>query len=203
VRLGSLSASRRQRARLPIPTLPQVLVTLHGLRLSRGALGDVLHRLQRAPQAEQAALLAPARARPLVPRDATGWRENGPQGFVGGLTTPGPQPLCYSASDRSRAGVLAAPLLATFAGYRVTAYSWASNHLRCKHPRCGVPLRRALHALKEAPPAAAAGVQGAQDVRTLDDDAPAAVDGPQVLTARPRTPLARQWEAQAYRLAVV
>jgi hypothetical protein len=202
VRLVSLIAYLRQSARLPIRTIQQMLATLHGLRLSTGAIVELLHRLQRATQAEQDALLAQARASPIVHMDETGWREGGQNGYVWGLVTPGPQPVCYYAYDRSRAGAVAATLLQGFAGHLVTDYYGAYNQLRCKHQRCWVHLLRDLHALKEAHAADAAVVQWAQAVRALYDDACAAFDGPQVLTARQRTLLARQLEAHASRLAV-
>jgi hypothetical protein len=66
VRLVSLIAYLRQSARLPIRTIQQMLATLHGLRLSTGAIVELLPRLQRATQAEQDALLAQARASPIV-----------------------------------------------------------------------------------------------------------------------------------------
>jgi transposase len=202
VRLVSLIAYLRQSARLPVQTIQQMLATLHGLRLSVGAIVDVLQRLQRATQREQAALLEQARASPIVHMDETGWRENGQNGYVWGLTTPGPAPVCYYAYDRSRAGTVAATLLDDFAGYLVTDYYGAYNHLGCKHQRCWVHLLRDLHALKEAHGEEEAVVQWAQAVRALYDQAQALLAGPRVRTAPQRTQLARQFEAQAKRLAV-
>ena len=202
VRLVSLIAYLRQRARLPMQTIQEVLATLHGLRLSVGAIVDLLHRLQRATQREQAALLEQARASPIVHMDETGWREGGQNGYVWGLTTPGPMPVCYYAYDRSRAGAVAATLLDDFTGHLVTDYYCAYNHLGCKHQRCWVHLLRDLHALKEAHPADAAVVQWAQAVRALYDKAQAMLAAPTALTARQRTQLARHWETQAKRLAV-
>lgn len=203
VRVVSLIAYLRQSARLPVRAIQQLLATLHELRLSVGAIADLLRRLQRATQAEQDALLAQARASPIVHMDETGWRENGHNGYVWGLVTPGPDPVCYYAYDRSRAGTVAQALLAEFRGHLVTDYYCAYNHLGCKHQRCWVHLLRDLHALKTAHATAPAVVQWAQEVRALYDDARAACDGPRVLTERQRTQLARQLEAQAYRLAVV
>jgi Transposase IS66 family len=51
---------------------------------------------------EQEALLAQACASPIVHMDETGWRENGQNGYVWGLVTPGPEPVCSYAYDRSR-----------------------------------------------------------------------------------------------------
>jgi transposase len=203
VRLVSLIAYLRQSARLPLATIQHLLATLHGVRLSVGALVDLLQRLGQATQPEQDALLAQARASPVLHMDETGWRENGQNGYVWGLVTPGAQPVCYYAYDRSRAGAAAATLLADFSGHLVTDYYGAYNHLGCQHQRCWVHLLRDLHALKQAHGADATVVQWAQAVRALYDDAQAAFDGPRMLSAELRTLLARQLEAQAYRLAVI
>ncbi len=203
VRLVSVIAYLRQSARLPLRTIQHLLATLYEVRLSRGALVDVLQRVQQATRPEQEALLVQARASPIVHMDETGWRENGQNGYVWGLVTPGPAPVCYYAYDRSRAGAVAASLLADFRGHLVTDYYCAYNHLGCQHQRCWVHLLRDLHALKQAHASDAAVVQWAQAVRALYDDAQAAFDGPRVLPAALRTLLARQLEAQAYRLAVV
>src|SRR5919199_522162 len=101
VRLVSLVAYLRQTARLPVRTIQQLLATLHGLHLSVGAISALLQRLHRATQAEQAALLAQARASPIVHMDETGWREDGQNGYVWGLGTPGPEPVCSYAYDPS------------------------------------------------------------------------------------------------------
>jgi transposase len=180
------------------------VATLHGLRLSRGALVDLLQRLQQATQAEQEALLEQAGASPIVHMDETGWRprENGQNGYVWGLVTPGPQPVCYYAYDHSRAGDVAAGLLADFRGPLVTDYYGAYNHLGCQHQRCWVHLLRDLHALTQTHGTEAEVGQWAQALQTLYEDAHAAFDGPTVLSRRQRTQLAHQLEAQAYRLAV-
>jgi transposase len=203
VRLISVIAYLRQSARLPLRTIQHLLATLHGLRLSRGALGDLLQRVQQATRPAQEGLLEQARASPIVHMDETGWRENGQNGYVWGLVTAGPQPVCYYAYDRSRAGAVAATLLADFRGHLVTDYYCAYNHLGCKHQRCWVHLLRDLHALKQTHAAEGEVVQWAQALRALYDDAQAAFEGPRVLTIRQRRLLARQLEAQAYRLALV
>jgi transposase len=138
VRLVSVIAYLRQSARLPLRTIQHLLATLHGLRLSRGALGDLLQRVQQATRPAQEGLLEQARASPIVHMDETGWRENGQNGYVWGLVTAGPQPVCYYAYDRSRAGAAAATLLADFSGHLVTDYYGAYNHLGCQHQRCWV-----------------------------------------------------------------
>jgi transposase len=167
VRLVSVIAYLRQSARLPLRTIQHLLASLYEVRLSRGALVDVLQRLRRATHPEQAALLEQARASPIVHMDETGWRENGQNGYVWGLVTPGPAPVCYYAYDRSRAGTVAASLLGDFRGHLGTDYYCAYNHLGCQHQRCWVHLLRALHALKQAHATDAAVLQWAQAVRAL------------------------------------
>jgi transposase len=203
VRLVSLIAYLRQSARLPVRTIQQVLATLHRLHLSGGAITALLRRLHHATQPEQEALLAQARASPIVHMDETGWRENGQNGYVWGLVTPGPEPVCSYAYDRSRAGAVAATLLDDFEGHLVTDYYTAYNQVRSKHQRCWSHLLRDLHTLKEDHAAEAAVVAWAQAVRTLYDEAHAALDGPTPLTARQRALLARPLNAQAFRLGVV
>jgi transposase len=204
VRLISVIAYLRQSARLPLRTIQHLLATLQDLRLSRGALVDVLQRLQQATRSEQEALLAQARASPIVHMDETGWRprENGQNGYVWGLVTPGPTPVCYYTYDRSRAGAVAAGLLADFRGHLVTDYYAAYNHLRCKHQRCWVHLLRDLHTLKQTHVAQPEVVQWAQALRALYDEAQAALTGPTMLTPSQRVHVARRLEVQAARLAV-
>jgi len=95
VRLVSLIAYLRMVARLPLGTIQEYLATLHQVRLSTGALADLLERCGHATAPERALLLAQARASPVAHMDETGWRENGQNGSVWGLATPGPQPVRY------------------------------------------------------------------------------------------------------------
>jgi len=203
VRLVSLIAYLRQTARLPVRTIQELLATLHGLHLSVGAISDLLQRLHRATQAEQAALLAQARASPIVHMDETGWREDGQNGYVWGLVTPGPEPVCSYAYDPSHAGAVATTLLHDFAGHLVTDYYAAYNQVGSTHQRCWSHLLRDLHVLKTDHAAEPTVVTWAQAVQALYDEARAAFDGPTELTARQRTLLAHQLNAQAFRLAVV
>ena len=58
---------------------------------SMGAAASTRH----VPAVTRALLLAQARASPVAHMDETGWRENGQNGYVWGLATPGPQPVRY------------------------------------------------------------------------------------------------------------
>jgi len=201
VRLVSLIASLRMVARLPLRTIQEYLATLHQVRLSTGALADLLERLGHATAPERALLLAQARASPVAHMDETGWRENGQNGYVWGLATPGPQPVRYYHYDRSRAGSVATELLGDFEGHLGSAFYGGYNRYAGQHQRCWAHLLRDLHTLKEVHATDAGVVGWAQAVRVLYDDAQAALDGPP-LPAALRTKLARQLEAQAFRLGV-
>jgi hypothetical protein len=98
---------------------------------------------------------------------------------------------------------VAATLLDDFDGHLVTDYYSAYNHVGRKHQRCWSHLLRDLHALKTDHAAEPPVVHWAQAVQALYADARAACDGPTELTARQRTLLARQLNAQAFRRAVV
>jgi transposase len=122
VRLVSLLAYWRTEARLPVRTIQEYLATLHQMHLSTGAIVDLLARLRDATADERAALLAQARASPLAHLDETGWREDGQNGYVWGLTTPGPEAVHYYHYDHSRAGEVATDLLGDFDGHLSTDF---------------------------------------------------------------------------------
>ena len=86
---------------------------------------------------------------------------------------------------------------------RVTDYDAAYNQVGSTHQRCWSHLLRDLHVLKTDHAAEPTVVTWAQAVQALYDEARAAFDGPTALTARQRTLLAHQLNAQAFRLAVV
>ena len=201
VRLVSLIAYLRMVARLPLGTIQEYLATLHQVRLSTGALADLLERFGHATAPERAALLAQARASPVAHMDETGWRENGQNGSVWGLATPGPQPVRYDHYDRSRAGSVATDLLGDFDGHLGSDFYGGYNRYAGRHQRCWAHLLRDLHRLKEDHATDAGVVGWAQAVRALYDDAQAALDGPS-LSAALRTKLARQLQAQAFRWGV-
>jgi cell division protein FtsB len=189
LRLVSLIAYLRTEARLPVRTIQEYLATLHQLQLSTGAIVDLLARLRDATADERAALLAQARASPSVHLDETGWREDGQNGYVWGLTTPGPQAVCYDHYDHSRAGEVATELLGDFAGHLSTDFYGGYNAYSGKHQRCWTHLLRDLHDLKQVHAADAEIIAWAQAVRALYDEAQAALRGPPLLTPPQREAL--------------
>lgn len=201
-RLVSLVAYLRSRARLPLALIQEVLHSLYGLRVSVGALVGLLARLQHETQPEHEALRAALRASPVAHMDETGWREDGQNGYLWTLATPGPAAVRYYAYDRSRAGAVATRLLEGFAGVLATDFYGAYNRYGGKHQRCWAHLLRDLHALTEAHAADPAVVAWAQQVRALYDEAQERLRGPTPLTGAQRDALFRRLEDRAHRLGL-
>jgi transposase len=202
VRLVSLLAYLRTEARLPVRTIQEYLATLHQLHLSTGAIVDLLQRVRDATADERAALLAQARASPIAYMDETGWREDGQNGQVGGVVTPGPEPVRYYQYEHSRAGAVATEVLGDFEGHLVSDFYGGYNKYGGKHQRCWVHLLRDLHDLKKAQADNGAVSAWAQDVRALYDEAQAARAGPTPLSQPQREALYRQLEDRAHRLGL-
>jgi hypothetical protein len=202
VRLVSLIAYLRAEARLPVRTIQEYLATLHQVHLSVGAIVDLLARLRDTTGAERAALLAQARGSPLAHMDETGWREDGQNGYVWGLSTPGPQAVRYYHYDHSHAGAVATDLLADFNGHLSTDFSGVYNAYGGKHQRCWTHLLRDLHDLKTTHAADGEVLAWAQDVRALYDEAQTALRGPPPLTSPQREGLYRQLEDRAHVLGL-
>lgn len=203
-RLVSVVAYLRSRARLPLAVIQEALHSLYGLRLSVGALVGLLGRLQHETQPEQEALRAAVHRSPVAHMDETGWREDGQNGYVWVLATPGPGPAAvrYYAYDRSRAGTVATRLLEGFTGVLATDFYGAYNRYAGKHQRCWAHLVRDLHALTEEHAADPAVVAWAQQVRALYDEAQERLRGPTPLTAAQRAALYRRLEARAHTLGL-
>lgn len=149
VRVASLVAYLRTTLRLPIRRIRAYLQTMHQLTISTGEIAELLHQVRRAGQETLAALKAQARASPILHVDETGWREGGQNGYVWGISTPGPDAVRYYEYDRSRAGAVATRLIgAAYRGHLVTDFYAGYNHLPGPHQRCWVHLLRDLHALR-------------------------------------------------------
>jgi transposase len=106
--IDALVATLRTKLRLPLGQLQWLLRHGWGLRLSIGELSEGLAETARAGQGTYDALLAEARASPVVYVDETGWREDGCNGYIWTLSTPTIRCFHYS---RSRAGAVATRLL--------------------------------------------------------------------------------------------
>ncbi|MGZ6322180.1 MAG: IS66 family transposase [Ktedonobacterales bacterium] len=150
VGIASLVAHLRTGLRLPIRTIQRYLADLHGLRVSVGALVELLHRVAQQGQPRVRAIRDAARTREVVHADETGWREDGHNGYVWLLATA--EGERYVEYHRSRAGSVANALLGEgFGGVLVSDFYGGYNDTAGgRHQRCWVHLLRDLRALAEA-----------------------------------------------------
>lgn len=98
-------ATLRPTRRLPLAQVRWLLERAWGLRVSVGEVSALLAETARAGRPAYAALLAEARASPVVHLDETGWREDGRNGWVWTVSTP---TVRLFHCSRSRAGAVAA-----------------------------------------------------------------------------------------------
>ena len=174
VRLAAQIVTMRQELRLPLRLIQQWLRTQHGLRVSVGALSDLLHRLaaQVRPVAEQ--IRDRIRGSPAVFADETSWREAGQNGSIWAMGTP--EGERYYERHASRAGsVINALVGEAFTGVLTTDfYAGYNDTPGGRHQRCWVHLLRDLHALQADHAAHAEVLAWAADLRAVYTQACAA-----------------------------
>ncbi len=149
VGLAAVVVQLRQVVRAPIPVIQQWLASVQGVRLSVGAITDLLRRVAARGQTAAAQIRDRLRSRAVVHADETGWREGGRNGFIWELASADGDR--YFAYHRSRAGAVITQMLGPdFTGVLVTDF-YAGYHDTPggRHQRCWVHLLRDLHTLKE------------------------------------------------------
>lgn len=148
VGIASLVAHLRQVVQAPLRIIQSWLASVHGLRLSVGAISDLLRRVAAQGQGAYQALRQQIRASPVVQADETGWRENGQNGYVWFAGTPSGER--YFEYQHSRAGTIINTLLGDdFSGVLTSDFYAAYNDTPGgKHQRCWTHLLRDLHTLK-------------------------------------------------------
>ena len=162
-------ATLRTRLRLPLAQLQWLLARGWGLRLSLGHRSALVTEAAQAGRPTYEALLAEARASPVVHIDETGWRENGRNGWVWTLTTPTIRLFHFA---RSRAGAVALRLLgAAGAATVVSDFYGADDRLERSPQRCWAHLLRDIHTLTEAHPDESGVIAWAAAVRAVYDRA--------------------------------
>lgn len=174
LKIMSLVAYLRTNLRLTIRQVVSYLKSLHGLWLSTGEVVEVLHAVRKAGQVELDQLQAAARASPVLHADETGWRQNGHNGYIWALITPGSGAgaVRYYHYDRRRESLVIKGLLGPqFKGHLVTDFYSGYNIYEGRHQRCWVHLLRDLHQLKELHPGDAAVQDWAGRLRELYDEA--------------------------------
>jgi transposase len=138
--VAAWAATLRTKLRLPVRQLRWLLDRAFGLRLSVGALSGLLDEVARAGRGAYDALLAEARASPVVHVDETGWREGGQNGYVWTVSTPTVRLFHYT---RSRAGAVAERLLGEDGTAAVVSdFYGAYDRLERRQQRCWAHLLR-------------------------------------------------------------
>ena len=142
INLVSLIAALREEARLPLRTIRWYLDTVHGLRLSVGAIVDATQQVARQAQAELEGILQRIRGSPVVHADETGWREDGDNGYMWTFSTPGQR--YFLRRGRGKA-VVDEVLGDGFAGVLVSDFYAAYHHYDGPKQRCWAHLLRDIH----------------------------------------------------------
>jgi len=143
----SLIATLREEGRWPIAMIQWYLSTLHGVRVSVGAITAALQQVARAGAGAVTAIREEMRASPVVQMDETGWREGGVNGYVWTTSTPTAR---YFIHGRRTAAMVDAILGEEFAGVVVSDFSAAYAHYPGVKQKCWAHLLRDVHALQEA-----------------------------------------------------
>jgi hypothetical protein len=138
VRLASMIGYLRTVMRLPLRQIQQVLLILHGFVGSRGELVELLHRIRAHVQPLLRELKAQIRASPAVQADETGWREDGMNGYIWSVCTPG---LRYYEYHHSRAGEVVTSLIGQdYGGVLGSDFYAGYNSHQGLHQHCWVHL---------------------------------------------------------------
>lgn len=169
-RVVALAATLRTKLRLPLAQVQWLLQQGWDLRLSVGELSAVLAETAQAGHGAYDALLAEARASPVVHIDETGWREAGQNGWVWTVSSP---TVRYFHRSRSRAGAVATRLLgaadeADAATATVVSDFYAGyDRLARTQQRCWAHLLRDVRDLGADHPADAGAARWAHQVQRL------------------------------------
>lgn len=138
--VAAWAAALRTKLRLPLRQVQWLLDRAFGVRLSVGALSGLLDEAARAGRGAYDALLAEARASPVVHVDETGWREGGQNGYVWTVSTPTVQLFHYT---KSRSGAVAERLLGEGGTAAVVSDFYSGyDRLRRTQQRCWAHLLR-------------------------------------------------------------
>lgn len=172
VRIASLVAYLRTTLRLTVRPIQAYLDTLHGLHLSSGEIVELTHRVRKAAKTTIDDLKTQIWQSPVIHGDETGWRQDGQNGFVWVLTTPGAEAIYYYEYDQSRGQAVVDRLLKDVRqACLVTDFYGGYNNYAGPQQRCWTHLLRALHELKEECAQNPAVLTWAGEVRRLYDDA--------------------------------
>jgi transposase len=144
--LTSLIAMLRTEARLPIRSIKTLLQRMHGLRISEGAITNLLNEVAAAGSSQMDEFRDQARSAQVLHADESSWRENGQNGYTWLLSTPNTRVFEY---DRHRSYEVAQRIIGLFTGTLVTDFYYTYNQIASRHQRCWVHFLRDLHDLRE------------------------------------------------------
>ena len=164
INLLSLIAALREEARLPFRTIQWYLDTVHGLRLSVGAIVAATHRVAQKAQSALTDIVERIRGSPVVHADETGWREDGHNGYVWTFSTPTER--YFLRRGRGKA-VVDEALGDQFAGVLVSDFYAAYHHYDGPKQRCWAHLLRDIHDLRALYPGDASLAQWADAVHDV------------------------------------
>ena len=136
-------------ARLPFRTIQWYLDTVHGLRLSLGAIVAATRKVADKAQAVVAGILELIRGSPVVHADETGWRENGHNGYVWTFSTPTQRYFLRRGRGKT---VVDEVLGEEFDGVLVSDFYAAYHHYDGPKQRCWAHLLRDIHNLRSLYP---------------------------------------------------
>lgn len=170
--IASMVSYLRTTLRLPIRLIRAYLHTLHGLWLSVGEIAELLHKVRATTETAVDNLKQQIRQSRVIHGDETGWREDGQNGYVWVLTTPGADGIRYYEYDHSRGQAVVDRLLKdVHDACLVTDFYCGYNNYAGPQQRCWTHLLRDLHELKEEQPQDTSVLTWAGDVRRMYDNA--------------------------------
>lgn len=150
IRLMSLVSYLSVVGRMPKLTIKKLFASLFGVEISSGEINKILFAVAGRCKGEVDKILSAVRGSPWIHADETGWRENGKNGYIWSLSTPG---LRYFAWDRSRSGQIGKDLIGEdYDGVVVSDFYSGYNVLLCGHQRCWVHFLRDVKKLVEENP---------------------------------------------------
>lgn len=168
VGLLSLIATLREVGRWPVQQIQWYLGTLHGLRLSVGAIVGACQQVAAAGQAALAEIRDRIRGSPVLHLDETGWREDGVNGYVWTASTPTERLFVHG----SRAGTMVDAIVGDAARGVLCCDGYAAyDHYPGRKQRCWAHVLRDLRDLRVAHPDAWALKRWAARLQRLYADA--------------------------------
>ena len=181
--LMSLIVTLREEGRLPVRSIQWYLQTVHQLKLSVGAIIEVVHAAAQRAQPVVAEMFKRIRGSPVVHADETGWREDGVNGYVWTSSTPTERYFLRRGRGKGVVDEVLGEFPGQgdgmlFSGVLVSDFYAAYSHYPGLKQRCWVHLLRDIDELEALYPQDTGLGRWATAVRQLYDRAKASADYP-------------------------